>query len=210
MKSTMSEQTNCDNLIFPSISALVIFIIITCSPKFSMAVEQPIRQKTEISIESIPASMLGGYGYELQYVVPVPLDAYWRFKTDFDNSLLLSSQTIIDHRLVQSVGNRVITENRYASAPSLRFLWLTTVNQRAFQLDFVLLNLTEARHKFHYGSIRLIPAGKNTIVTQKAYFNFKGASFWVNYPWYGGMKYTLKKVARWEQKIAVQHMQQAQ
>jgi hypothetical protein len=146
-----------------------------------------------------------GFGYRLQYYVAAPLDQFWRFKTDFDSDVLLTSDELIGHRLVDITGNRVITENRYASAPSLKFLWQTTVLTSQYRLEFELLNASECRHKFHNGFITLEAAGDFTLVTQTAYFDFTGASIWVSYPWYGGMKYTLTKVAKWEQTMALQH-----
>ena len=53
----------------------------------------------------------------------------------------------------------------------------------------------------------VLKAGKHTLVTQIAYFNFTGASLWVNYPWYGGMKSTLTGVAEWEQNTALKYSQ---
>jgi hypothetical protein len=69
-------------------------------------------------------------------------------------------------------------------------------------MDFVLLNPEECGQKFHYGHIQLesvAGVGKKTRVTQVAYFDFFGVSFWVNYPWYGGMRYFLEYTVRWEQ-----------
>ena len=74
-----------------------------------------------------------------------------------------------------------------------------------FNLRFELPNHRACRHDFHHGSIQLSPAGNNTKVTQTAYFNFRGASLWVRYPWYGGMKSTLTRVAKWEQKPASEY-----
>jgi len=53
----------------------------------------------------------------------------------------------------------------------------------------------------------LSPAGDYTQVTQTAYFDFAGASLWVKYPWYGGMKSTLTKMVKWEQSVASEFKQ---
>jgi hypothetical protein len=148
---------------------------------------------------------MGGYGYKLQYYVPAPIDVFWQFKTDFDSDVLLSNAELIEHRLVRKDDKIVITENRYATAPGLRFLWQTTVIAEEFRLEFKLMNPEDCRHDFHYGVIQLSPAGNHTKVTQTAFFDFVGASVWVRYPWYGGMKSTLTKVAEWERKIALRH-----
>ena len=134
--------------------------------------------------------------------MPATIDAFWQFKTDFDNDILLTSDQLIGHRLVKAVDNTVITENRFATTPDLTFLWKTTVIPHRYRLEFKLLNAKECRHDFHFGTIELSPAGNYTKVTQTAFFDFSGALLWVKYPWYGGMKSTLTKVARWEQKIA--------
>jgi hypothetical protein len=80
-----------------------------------------------------------------------------------------------------------------------------TVIPESYRLEFKLLNAEDCRHDFHYGTIQLNPAGNHTKITQIAYFNFVGASLWVKYPWYGGMKSTLTKVAKWEQKMALRY-----
>ena len=160
---------------------------------------------TEIYLEKIFDHPDRGYGYKLEYHVTVSIDVLWRFKTDFKNAKIVDGAELIEHRLIKTVGNRVLTENRFASAPRLKFLWQTTVFPEQYRLEFVLQNAKDCRHDFHYGSIQLSPAGNNTKVTQIAYFNFTGASFWVRYPWYGGMKSTLTRTARLEQTLAEHH-----
>jgi hypothetical protein len=156
----------------------------------------------QILVQRIQSDTGGGYGYRLQYIVPAPIDTFWSFKTDFTSKILLTNDELLDHRVIQKLGNGVITENRYAFAPGMRFQWKTTVIRDQYRLEFELLNAKDLRHDFHFGSIQLTPVGNHTRVTQIAHFNFRGASLWVQYPWYGGMKYTLTKNARWEQKAA--------
>ncbi len=149
----------------------------------------------------------GGKGYELVYVVDAPRDAYWAFKTDFDNDFLITNKFINAHRLVSQVDNIAVTEDifsedLYSHKPNAKFRWQTTLFPAQYRLDFKLLNPAECGQKFHHGSIQLEPAGasgQKTKVTQTAYFDFFGVSFWVNYPWYGGMKYFLTYTAHWEQ-----------
>ncbi|MDJ0820028.1 MAG: hypothetical protein QNJ58_27745 [Desulfobacterales bacterium] len=160
-----------------------------------------------ILLKQVPSPSGSGYGYRLEYYVRAPIDVFWKFKTDFDSDILLTSNELLDHRLVRVDGDDVYTENRYASAPGLRFLWKTTVIDKKYRLDFELMNVEDCRHKFHHGYIQLSPAGRYTKVIQTAFFDFTGASFWVKYPWYGGMKYTLTSVAKWEQKVAVNRKQ---
>ena len=158
-----------------------------------------------ISLEKVIPDGREGFGYVLEYYVPAPIETVWRFKTDFDSDILLTSDELVGHRIVEAVGDSVITENQYATAPGLNFLWRTTMIPDEFRLTFELLNPEACRHDFHHGSIQLSPAGDHTKITQIASFNFKGAFLWVKYPWYGGMKSTLTKVAKWEQKLASQY-----
>ena len=157
---------------------------------------------SKIQLDRVPSPSGNGYGYRLVYYVPAPIDVFWDFKTDFDSDILLTSNELVGHRLVKVDGNDVYTENKYASAPGLKFLWKTTVINEKYRLDFELMNTDECRHKFHHGFIQLTPAGRYTKVSQNAFFDFTGASLWVKYPWYGGMKYTLTQVAKWEQNVA--------
>ena len=158
-------------------------------------------------IRKLPPAQQGGSGYELVYVVDAPLEAFWKFKTDFDNTFLTINKFIIAHRLISQRDNVVVTEDvfsedLYNHKPNAKFRWQTTIFPDAHRLDFVLLNPVECGQKFHYGSIQLESAGsagQKTKVTQRAYFDFFGVSFWVNYPWYGGMRYFLTYLVEWEQ-----------
>jgi hypothetical protein len=47
------------------------------------------------------------------------------------------------------------TENRYASAPGLRFIWQTEIIPEQHRLEFKLLNAEDCRHDFHFGTIQL-------------------------------------------------------
>jgi hypothetical protein len=150
----------------------------------------------------------GGGGYKLIYVVDAPIDALWKFKTDFDNEIVSTNKFIKTHQMISRCGNIVVTEDLlseklYMQRPRARFRWQTTLQPSEYRMDFVLLNPEECGQKFHYGQIQLealAAFGEKTKVTQVAYFDFFGVSFWVNYPWYGGMKHFLKYTARWEQE----------
>lgn len=83
-----------------------------------------------------------------------------------------------------------------------KIFWQTTVIPELYRLEFKLLNAEDCRHDFQHGTIQLTPAGSYTKIPQVAFFNFAGASVWVKCPWYGGMKSTLTKMAKWEQKAA--------
>ena len=143
--------------------------------------------------------------YRLEYHVNAPIHAFWNFKTDFNSDILLSSKDVIEHRIVSFSNKGVVTENRYAAAPGLRFRWETTVVAQDYRLEYKLLNPEDCRHDFHFGTIQLSPAGDFTKVTQTAHFDFTGAALWMKYPWYGGMKSTLTTLVKWEQKIALKY-----
>jgi hypothetical protein len=144
-----------------------------------------------------------GKGYKLVYMVAAPLDVYWNFKTNFENDFLLTNKLIAEHRLVEHKDNVAITETIYATKPGVRFRWRTASSPDIHRLDFELLNPKECGQKFHYGYIQLEEFGDHTRVTQIAYFDFFGATLWMNYPWYGGMHYYLQYTARWEQETII-------
>lgn len=207
----MKSQTHVYYLYSTSSARRLSFLVTLTLFIFSWANNTQAEAKSlppnlEISVLKLSDEKAGFFGYKLQYIVPVPIDVYWRFKTDFDNEIISTSAAIAEHKFIRSVGNNYYTENRFSASPGTRFVWQTTVYYNKYHLEFRLVNAKEIRHEFHFGSIQLSPAGKNTFVTQRAYFNFRGASFWVRYPWYGGMKSTLTSVAKWEQKTARKHM----
>jgi hypothetical protein len=190
-------------------NALILFLLISV-----IWVPAPVSADTlqsspvqNISLQQISPGSNGGFGYRLVYYVPAPIGLFWRFKTDFSSEILLTNDELLAHRVVKTFGNSVITENRYATAPGLRFMWQTNVIAEQYRLEFKLLNAKDCRHDFHYGTIQLSPEADYTKVTQIAYFDFRGASLWVRYPWYGGMRSTLTKVAKWEQQMARDHVQ---
>ena len=142
-----------------------------------------------------------GRGFKLEYVVSAPLDEFWSFKTNFDNDLLRKNKFINSHKLVSREENLVITETEYSYKPKSIFKWQTTVLPQQNLLEYELLNPEECDQKYHYGSIQLEAEGNSTRVTHIAYFDFFGVTFWVNYPFKGGMSDFLKYTALWEQEF---------
>lgn len=149
-----------------------------------------------------------GYGYRIVYRVPVDIDTFWRFKTDFDNDFLTQNRTITSHRLLRRQGNIAVTETAYSAAPGKRFIWETTADPDNCEMQFRLIDPGSSGQRYHRGFIRLIRDGRQTIVVQQAYFDFAGAGFWVVYPWQGGMRDVLRTNAAWEQE-AIMRMQAA-
>ena len=142
----------------------------------------------------------GGEAFKLIYLIPAPIDVFWRFKTDFKADFLLSNKYIVEHRHIRELGNVTITENRYSNVPNETFRWRTTVYPDQYRLFFLLENPQECGQAFHYGTIQLEPFRSYTKVTHMAYFDFFGASLWVNLPFHGGMSSFLNYTARWEQE----------
>jgi hypothetical protein len=165
---------------------------------------KPDESTTEISVDHIEPDSRGGKAYKLVYLVKVPVDVFWKFKTDFDNRFLVTNKYIREHRFISRSGNTVITEDKYANAPDVFFRWRTSVFPETHRLDFVLMNPDACEEKFHYGSIQLEAVKAGTRVTQTAYFDFWGASLWAYNPFGGGMKNFLLYNARWEQEIVLQ------
>jgi hypothetical protein len=145
-----------------------------------------------------------GRGFKLEYLVNAPLDIFWSFKTNFDSDLLHKNKYITSHKLVSREEGLVITETEYSYKPGKTFNWQTTVLPGQNLLKYELLNPDECGQKYHYGYIQLEPEGKGTRVTHVAYFDFFGASFWVNYPFKGGMSDFLKYTALWEQEFVME------
>ena len=145
----------------------------------------------------------GGEAFKLVYLVKVPIEILWSFKTDFESDFLLTNKFIKEHRFIRREDNVVITEIEYSNAPNDTFRWRTTLNFSDYILDFVLENPEKCGQRFHYGRIQLNSIGKYTKITHVAYFDFLGASLWVHYPWQGGMSEFLDYTARWEQEAAL-------
>jgi hypothetical protein len=154
----------------------------------------------EVFIYQLAPDKRGGKAYKLVYPVEVPIDVFWKFKTDFDNDFLVKNKYIRKHNFISQNGNTFITEDKYTHGPDVYFRWQTTVFPETYRLDFVLLNPKQCRQKFHYGYIQLESIAEGTRVTQVAYFDFWGVSLWTNYPWRGGMKDFLSYTAHWEQE----------
>jgi len=159
--------------------------------------------ENKVSVFQIEPDQRGGKAYKLTYLVQVPIDVYWKFKTDFNNEFLVSNKYIREHHFISSTDDKAVTEDKYANAPDVFFRWETTMFQDIHKLEFVLLNPAQCGQNFHYGFIELEPVAEGTMVTQVAYFDFWGASLWADYPWGGGMVDFLTYTAKWEQGIVL-------
>jgi hypothetical protein len=159
--------------------------------------DEELSEKKSV-IYRIEPEKRGGEAFKLIYIVPVPVDVFWNFKTDFQGTFLLSNKYIKKHHFILKAGNETITENTYSNVPNKTFRWRTTVHPGQYRIDFQLENPQECGQKFHYGTIKLEPFGSFTKVSHIAYFDFFGASLWVNLPFRGGMTTFLVYTAQWE------------
>ena len=151
-----------------------------------------------------------GKGFRLEFLVDAPLDVFWKYKTNFDNEFLHKNRYITSHKLVSREENLVITETQYSYKSKHVFKWQTTIFPEQNLLKYELLNPQECGQNYHYGYIQLEAEGSGTRVVQVSYFDFFGASFWVNYPFKGGMSEFLKYTARWEQQFVLEFEHQYQ
>jgi hypothetical protein len=151
-------------------------------------------------IYRIASDARGGEAYKLVYLVPVPIEVFWRFKTDFHGDFVETNKYIINQRVIKEEREMVIIENRLSNKPDSKFRWRNILYPSKYRLDFVLENPEQCGQRFHYGHFQLEPLGSYTKVSHAAYFDFFGASLWAHYPWEGGMYAFLDYIARWEQE----------
>jgi hypothetical protein len=194
----------CQSSVKPFIVWIFILTGLHCTVSWSAAESDRQAGQMDPVVEKIEPEKSHGHGYRLVYDVQMPIAAYWKFKTDFNNTFLIRNKYIRDHRFISQNGLIAITENKYSYGPDVYFRWQTTLAPEQFRLNFVLLNPEACQQKYHYGTIALDPVDGGTRVTQVAYFDFWGASFWAHYPWKGGMKDFLSYTARWEQETVLQ------
>lgn len=185
-----------------AVSVMGLFCLPSTTCSFA-ANSNPDEPENEIFIDHLEPDGRGGKAYKLVYLVKVPIDVYWKFKTDFDNRFLVNNKYIREHHYISRSDNTVITENKYTNAPDVFFRWGTSVFPEAYRMDFVLLNPQECEENFHYGRIQLEAVNDGTRVTQTAYFDFWGVSLWAYNPFGGGMRDFLFYTARWEQEIVL-------
>ena len=158
--------------------------------------------KNDIQIRRLKPPAEGGRAVELTYLADVPVDVFWRFKTDFSAEFLLSNRYITSNRVIARRGQTVITETSYNHSPGITFRWQTSLEPANLRLRYVLLNPEECGQRFNRGVIDLVPVGHGTRVTHSAFFDFFGATLWDRLPGPIGMKAFLHYTARWEQETA--------
>lgn len=168
------------------------------TPTFEPSAEQLLTG--EPFIYRIAPDARGGEAYKLVYLVPVPIEVFWMFKTDFHGDFLETNKYIMNQQVIREEQNVVIIENKLSNKPDTKFRWRNTLYPNRYRLDFILENPEQCGQRFHYGHFQLEPLGSYTKVSHAAYFDFFGASLWAHYPWEGGMYAFLDYIARWEQE----------
>jgi hypothetical protein len=186
-----------------SLDLAVVLALVLLTVQGSLTALEKTPETGQVKIERIKPERIGGNGYRLVYRVNVPIAVYWKFKTDFDNSFLIDNKFIREHHFISQHDNIAITETQYTYQPDLFFRWQTRIFPERHRLVFSLLNPMQCKQKYHHGYIQLESEGKATRVTQVAYFDFWGATFWVYDPWKGGMHDFLTYTARWEQAMVL-------
>jgi hypothetical protein len=186
---------------------LLSFIFLLSTAFTTLSVQPPTIEPTreqllsgEPFIYRIEPDARGGEAYKLVYLVRVPIEVFWRFKTDFQGDFIQTNKYIEEQRVILEEQNLVIIENRLTSRPESRFRWRNILYPSKYRLDFFLENPEQCGQRFHYGHFQLEPLGSYTKVTHVAYFDFFGSSLWAQYPWEGGMKAFLDYIARWDQQ----------
>ena len=92
---------------------LTIMLLAVVQINAAHAGSKSARPDLYISVQKISEENSGRYGYRLRYIVPVPIESYWRFKTDFDNEILATSAAISEHKFIRSVGNTAILKTAF-------------------------------------------------------------------------------------------------
>jgi len=168
------------------------------SPEVEPELQQLLRG--EPFIYRIHPEPRGGEAYKLLYVVSVPVEVFWKFKTDFTADFLRTNRYVKDQKVIRRKDNVVVIENKLSYESDCAFRWQNILHPNEHRLDYILENPEECDQRFHYGHFQLEPIDSFTKVTHLAYFDFFGSSIWALYPWEGGMSAFLEYVARWEQE----------
>jgi hypothetical protein len=190
---------------------LLSFIFLLCTGFTFLQIHPPTVQPKpeqllsgEPFIYRIDPEARGGEAYKLVYLVPVPIDIFWRFKTDFRGGFIQTNKYVKEQRVIREEANLVIIENRLSNKPESTFRWRNILYPNEFRLVYILENPEQCGQRFHHGHFKLEPLGSKTKVTHAAYFDFFGSSLWAQYPWEGGMHRFLDYISRWEQKTILQ------
>ncbi|MFZ1198873.1 MAG: hypothetical protein WAO07_01795 [Desulfobacterales bacterium] len=154
----------------------------------------------QTAVYHLPPSKRGGHAVKLIYNVDVPIEVFWKFKTDFDGDFLETNRYIDSSRFVYRTNDTVVTETRYTGSPNVAFRWQTTLYPSVHGLSYVLLNPKDCGQKFNYGFIKLEAVAGGTRVTHTSYFDFFGATIWAGLPGPIGMEAFLRYTARWERE----------
>ena len=176
-------------------------IVLTATLTFAVATAAAGEKATDTTeVRRIPSDGKTGQAYRLIYTVNVPVEQFWKFKTDFGGEFLLTNRYILSSRLVSRRRNVYITETRYVDSPDAVFRWQTTIYPSAHRMNYRLLNPEECGQKFNRGTIQMSTESGKTRVEHSTYFDFFGATIWAHFPGPGGMVGFLRYTADWERE----------
>ena len=130
-----------------AVSLMGLFCLPSSTCSFA-ANSNPDEPENEISIAHLEPDDRGGKAYKLVYLVKVPIDVYWKFKTDFDNRFLVTNKYIREHHFISRSDNTVITENKYTNAPDVFFRWRHLRVSGGISYGFCSLEPARMRRKF--------------------------------------------------------------
>jgi hypothetical protein len=82
----------------------------------------------------------GGEAYKLVYLVPVPIELFWKFKTDFHGDFVETNKYVINQRVIREEQKTVIIENRLSTKPDSKFRWRNILYPDRYRLDFFLVS----------------------------------------------------------------------
>ena len=190
-----------------AVRPLTLFVFLFLTGFTNLSAQSPTIEPSEKQLSTgepfiyrIVPDARGGEAYKLVYLVPVPIEVFWKFKTDFHGDFVKKNKYVKEQKVIRQEPNLVIIENRLSNKPESSFRWRNILYPNRYRLDFVLENPEQCGQRFHYGHFQLEPLGSQTKVSHEAYFDFFGASLWAYYPWEGGMYAFLDYIARWEQE----------
>jgi hypothetical protein len=194
-----------------AVRLLPLFVFLFLTGFTNLSAQSPTVEPSEKQLSTgepfiyrIAPDARGGEAYKLVYLVPVPIEVFWKFKTDFHGDFVETNKYVKEQKVIRQEQNLVIIENILSNKPESRFRWRNILYPKRYRLNFVLENPEQCDQRFHYGHFQLEPLGSYTKVSHEAYFDFFGASLWAYYPWEGGMYAFLDYIARWEQETILE------
>ncbi|MGD2269098.1 MAG: hypothetical protein PVI06_01755 [Desulfobacterales bacterium] len=111
-------------------------------PAYPPTVEPKTEQliSAEPFVYRIEPEPRGGEAYKLMHLVPVGIDVFWRFKTDFKGDFLKTNKHVAWQRIIRKAPNVVVVENRLSNRPDVIYRWRNILQPKKYRLDYFLEN----------------------------------------------------------------------